>query len=189
MELNGLIYSINNNTVLENGLTQIGNRLVHHTQIVCNIFHNYKVFKGVIIQDILGECRLAIPYKQQTCINIHVKELDGYRIIDAKYEKRFCIILAEKNGNYRRFIVNFNESHDIYSIRIDDGDIDEINFTVKENGLCILLVGFEKLEAFFNNDKIKVLKNPPIDSTMKLFNDNNKVMIIDNKTVYSVTLK
>lgn len=96
MELNGFIYSVFNGRLIENGCIMFGNNLVHHTLDVCGIFQSYQMFKGVVIQDVLGCCHFAIPYKQKTCINIHVKELDSFRIISAKYEQRFCVVLAEK---------------------------------------------------------------------------------------------
>jgi len=190
MELNGFVYSAFNGTLIENSCTKFGSKVVHSTAVVCNIFHSRKMFKGVVIQDILGECWVAIPWKQETCINMRIKEMDKFRIIDAKYENRFCVVIGERHGEYKRFVICFNEQHTEYNIRTEDNaDLDDINFTVKENGICIMIIRDEKVEAFFNNSKIKVIENPPFDSSMELYNGEGKVFFANKKILYSVGLK
>lgn len=75
-----------------------------------------------------------------------------------------------------------------HTVRIDkDVDIDEINFTVKK-GICILIVNDEKVEVFSDNNKIKVINNPPLDSSMEL-SCGYKVYFSNKKVLYSVSLK
>ena len=189
MEHNGLIYTVRNGILTENACTRLG-KIVHQMRTVCNVFEPAsKLLKGVVIQDILGKCWMALPYKPQACKNIHIKELDSYRILDAKYSSKICIVMAEKQGTYDRFIICFSDDHSTYTIRTDaDVEIGTVNFAVLSKGLCITVINDLKVEAFFNNDKVKVIDNPPFDSSMKLINDGDKLLFIDKIRLYSATL-
>lgn len=195
MSFNGLIYTVNNGKLIENQCTVFGKKIVHHTQVVSEIFASaYKCFEGVIIQDVLGRCIMAIPYIRGTCATVEAKELDGYRIIDAKFESghtsNICIVIAEKNGKYYRFIFSFNENLSSYELRRDDDvDVDVVNFTVKSNGLCITIINDLKVEAFFNINKVKVINDPPFDSSMRIFEGENKTMFINENKLQTASLK
>ena len=158
---------------------------------ICNVFEPAtKLFKGVAVQDILGKCWLAIPFRLGACVNMPVKELDGYRIIDAKYENRFCILMAEKKGKYSRFVIFFDEQHSNYTIRVsEDINFDDINFTVNSKGVCILAIEDDKAEIFRDNNKVSCFDDFPVSSAMKLLTDGMTVMFINKKKIYSVNMK
>lgn len=143
----------------------------------------------------MGTCWMAIPYMPATCANIHVKELDGWRVLDAAYESSyksgFCIVLAEKLGKYSRFTIYFRiDDFNKYNIREDKGiDLDIVNFTVLPNGLCVTVINDMRVEASFDNQKIKVVENPPFDSSMKLFHELSKVIFVSRRKLHSVRLK
>lgn len=197
MQLDGRIYTMYNGHLTENVCTDFGNgKFVHHSQVVCNIFEPAcKMFRGVVVQDILGKCWIAIPYRPGSCYNSHVPELDGYRIIDAEYASGmhagFCVVLAEKSGFYDRFIFRFKlEDFSNYSVRIENNvEIDIVNFVVLPNDLCIMVINDLRVEAFFDNRKIKTIDNPPFNSSMKLFNKGMKVLFVNKNKLHSVRLK
>lgn len=201
MELNGRVYTIYNGVLTENICSAFGNvnqgvKVVHHSQVVCNVFEPaYKMFRGVVTQDIMGKCWIAIPYKSGSCHNIHVPELDGYRIIDAEYasghKAGFCVLIAEKDGRYDRFTLHFDLTKNAApSVRIeDDVEIDTVNITVLPNDLCIMVVNDLSVHAFFDNTKVKVIDKPPFDSSMKLFHEDMTVMFASRNKLHSVRLK
>lgn len=188
MGYNGAIYTINNGQLIENTFERFG-KIIHRTKIVCEISRSYKIFRGVIIQDDFMKCRLAIPFESGKCINIHIEPLDGQRIVDARYDKGICIILAEKQGKYSKYILCFNEAHSNYTIREEDVvDFHSINFIVLPNKLC-LLIDDEKLSMFKDNKSRKEITNLPFDVSMRLYHDNMQVLFVDGKKLYSVTMK
>ena len=196
MELNGNVYTVHNGTLTENSCTVFGIKTVHHTKKVCDIFEPaYKMFRGMVIQDIMGHCWAAIPYKAGTCANFHIPELDGYRVIDAKFEmennRGFCVIMAERGGNYSRFTLCFQaQDFEKYSIRIEDNtELDEVNFTVLSNGVCVMAVRDLRIEIFVDNNKVKEVEGPPLDSSMPLFHDGTKVLFANGKKLYRIGLK
>lgn len=191
----GRVYTLNNGTLTENICTQFTpGKTTHHTQIVCNVFEPaYKMYRGVVTQDILGQCWLAIPHREGACMNVHVPELDGYRIIDAEYasgfKTGFCVILAEKKGEYNRFILHFIAGKTPV-VRIDQNiELDTVSMAVLSNDLCIMVVNDLRVEAFFNNNKVKIIEDPPLDSGMRLFQENGKVLFANKNKLHSVRLK
>jgi hypothetical protein len=188
MGSNGAIYTINNGQLIENTFERFG-KLQHRTKMVCDISMSYKVFKGVVIQDDFMKCRLAIPFEIGKCINVNIEELDGQRIVDARYEKGICVVLAEKQGKYFRYILCFNDAHSDYSILTEDViDFHLVNFTVLPNKMC-LLIDDEKLSMFKNNKGRKEITNLPFDVSMRLYHDNMQVLFVDDRKLYSVTMK
>ncbi|MCP4134296.1 MAG: hypothetical protein GY754_25200 [bacterium] len=197
MEMNGMIYTVHNGTLLENSFMQMsqGEKVLHSTKQVGDIFEPaWQMFKGVIIQDIFSTCWMAIPYKPGACANVHIQELDGSRIIDALYDSghtsNIAIVLAEKNGVYSRYTFCFTGNCSAYTRRVEnDVDIDSINFTVLSNGLCVSVIHDTTVEAFFNNSEIKLIEDPPFDSSMRLAKEGSKALFINKEKLYRVSLK
>lgn len=189
MFFNQYVYTINNGQMVENRFERLG-KIIHRSDVVCNITNSYKVFSGVIVQDDFMTCHLAIPYAVNKCINIHVKELDGYRIVDAKYLGGICMVVVERASQYKRIILIFDKSHLTYKIIEDDlNNIYAINFAVLQNGLC-LLRDDEKLILFKDIQQRKeITDNVPFTVDMKLYIENIQVMFADENKLYSVTMK
>lgn len=185
---NGAVYTINNGQLIENTFERFG-KLQHRTKVICDISKSYKVFKGVVIQDDFMKCRLAIPFYIGKCVNVNVEELDGQRIVDARYDKGVCVVLAEKQGKYFKYIICFNESHSDYSILEEEViDFHSVNFIVLPNKMC-LLIDDEKLSMFKNNKGRREITNLPFDVSMRLYHDNMQVMFVDDRRLYTVTMK
>ena len=190
MEYNGRFYTLRGDTLSENYFENF-NKPLHMVKKLCSVFESAtKLYKGVAVQDVLGKCWLAIPFRPGACVNIPVKELDGYRIIGACYENRFCILMGEKKGKYSRFVLYFNKEHNSYTCRVsEDVDLDDINFTVNSKGVCILAVGDDKAEVFRDNVKVFDFDSPPFSSAMKLLTDGMTIMFVNKKKLYSVNMK
>jgi serine/threonine protein kinase len=191
MHYNGNIYTVYNGRLTENSFIHAGKNVIHSTKQVSNIFEPAtRLFSGVAIQDILGKSWVAIPYQIGRCINIPVKELEGMRIIDAKFEHHILMVISEKKGKYSRYIFCFEESMLMYTCRVED-DVNEtsVSFTCLSNGICVHLSDDDTLEVFRDNSKIKTVKNPPITTDMKLVNDSTGIIFINKKGLYSLKLK
>jgi tRNA A-37 threonylcarbamoyl transferase component Bud32 len=190
MEYNGRLYTLRGGSLSENYFENF-NKPLHMVKKLCSVFESAtKLYKGVAVQDVLGKCWLAIPFRPGSCINVPIKELDGYRIVGANYDNRFCILMAEKKGKYSRFILFFNKEHNSYTCRVsEDVDFDDINFTVNAKGVCILAIGDDKVEVFKDNEKVYDFGTSPFNSSMKLITDGITVMFINKKKLYSVNMK
>lgn len=188
MGYNGAIYTINNGQLVQNTFERLG-KTIHRTKNVCDISRSYKVFRGVIFQDDFMKCRLAIPFDLDYCVNIRVKELDGQRIVDARYESGICIIISEQKGKYFKNTVCFNKDHSDYTILSEAlVDFHAVNFTVLPNGMC-LAVDSEKLSLFKGLSGRKEINDIPFDVSMRLYHHNMDVLFVDENKLYKVSMK
>lgn len=188
---NGSIYSMSNGKLVENYFTAMGDKMIHRVNEIENVSaYTAVVHDGCVIQDLIGKIHLTLPYKRGACFSKYLPALDGYRIVEAKSERTVTVIIAEKGGQYDRFIVVFNKDYSDFDVRkVEDVAYDTINFTVLENGLCLLLANVDELEMFVNNQNIQVIKDPPIDSTMKLFNTPDGAHFINGNSFHQIKRK
>ena len=188
---NGAIYTITNSKMVENTFTAFGNKILHRCQELENVSANSaKMYDGCIIQDLLGKKYLTLPYKPGSSFSKHIPQLDGYRIVDAKSDKTVTVVLAEKGGQYDRFVIVYDRKFTQCDIRkTDDVAYDTINFATMDNGLCILLASPTELELFSTANQYETLQNPPFDSTMKLFTTSDGIFFINGNSVHQIKRK
>ena len=188
---NNCVYVTSNGKLIEYTFTTLGNRIVPRILEVENVSNiSTKIYDGCLIQNLLGKYYIAIPSQKNICINKYIPQLDGYRIIECKSESTVTVIIAEKNGQYDRFILVFKKDYSDFDVRkVEDIAYDSINFTVMSNGLCALLSSPTELELFVNNQKDEVLENPPLDATMKLFNTPDGIFFIANNSIHQIRRK
>ncbi len=189
MYRDGAIYSIYNGHLTETTFDKIGSTIFAKNRVAANVSElATKVFDGVLFQDLLGKCYITLPYEKCKCVSEHIKELDGYRILEARSEKNICGVIAEKKGKYYRFIIVFDKTFISYAItKVDDVTYAPINLTVMPNGVCIMIADSDV--HMFKGSQLKVISDPPFDSSTKLFNISGQVFFIDDKKIYAVKMK
>jgi len=189
MYRNGCIYSVANEKLIENSFAQFGEKVIHATKQVGNVLDlSTQMFDGVIFQDLLGRIHITIPYEKGKCKILHIPELDGYRILDARSEKNICGVMVEKKGSYHRFMFTFSPDYSTYKVRIsNDVPYEDINLTVLPNGVAVLATNTEV--EVFKDESVKVIDHPPFNSNTKLFNVSGGICYIDGNKVYSTKIK
>lgn len=189
MGYNGLVYSINNGKLIENSFELFGKKMIHSTVEVCNVGKSYKTFKGVIVQDVFMKCRIAIPFEKKSCVNIPIRELDGHRIIDARYDKYVCMIMSERLGKYTKTIIYFNSDHSNYTTKQEEvSALHSVNFVVLPNKLAIA-IDDEKLSIFTEKSCKEITSNLPLDVSMRLHHQDMQPLFVDGNKLYSISMK
>lgn len=190
MHYKNKIYTTWNNRLTEHRIEYTGHKNIHLMKNVCNIFRPANtLYSGVVIQNIIGKCWIAIPYAAGKCFNGPIPDLDNQRIINAKFEHHILIVITEKSSNYYRYIISFNESFSEYSVRKEDNNGDlTANFTCLANGVCVHISNDDYIEVFKDNKKIKKISDPPIAADMSLLNDSDTVLFISNKDIYRLKM-
>ena len=154
-----------------------------------------EVFQGVIFQSILGQPYLMIPLpmgKKTTCINIHIPELEGYRILDARHDKQVCMLIGYQNNIYNRIILKFNQEYSRYTCRIEPDIEPFLNFVVLDNGVVVAIHAANTLEVFSNqdrNDQIKMIKDVTIDGSMQLCKDGIITKFFKDNQLFSIRMR
>jgi serine/threonine protein kinase len=187
MSANGLIYTVNGGDLIEHSFERLG-KLLHMTKVVSSLCPSYKVFSGVIVQDDFMKCHLVIPFGKNLCANIHVKELDGYRIIDAKAHGHVCILFAEKGGEYFKNVLFFDKTFSKYTIWVEKTDLHGINFVSLPNGLYVLADHNDRAIVFSDINHRQEFLNSPINASTRLFNEGMTVLSIDGNKIYKVRM-
>lgn len=155
------------------------------------------IFDGVIFQSVLGKPHLFIPMPKSgargACANVYVPELEGRRVVDAKYENGVCMIVANKDGIYSRLTLKFDENHRSYDCQAaNDVDNHTVNFTVLDNGVCVAANKDRQVEIFRNargDNRIDQVDEPNMDTSMRLCRDGVAVKFFKDRTLYGIRRK
>jgi len=179
-------------------LTEIGNNiLISPGKIYDTMTNSTQIFNGMLYSNLLGKSYIMIPKLTNGSIFftlIYIKELEKYKIIDAKFDKNVCIMIGYKGGKYERFTMIF-DSNDFnkYTCRIDDVDsTTRVNFITLKNNIVINIIDDGEIEIFKNqigHSQLKLIKDPAISKDMILCNSGLEVQFYKNKSLYSLKMK
>lgn len=169
MYRNGCIYTIFNGNMTENSFSRLGGRIVHMPRYAGGVLDNAtQVFDGVMFQNLLGKMHITLPYEKGKLCILHIKELDGRRLLDAACRGNICIVMTEKKGIYTRFYLTFNQLFNQYSVRQEDNvPYANINMALMQNGVCIL--ANDANVEIFKGSSVRLIDNPPFDSNDSLY--------------------
>lgn len=195
MIANNTLYLKNRGKLIEMDFRLFGNNLIPSAKKVWRIEKtSSQMFANVITQSILEDAFLVIPTPEKGhCYTIKTPELNGYKIIDAKYENKVCIVIGHKDGQYDKLIFKFSDDHKKHTARvIEDIDYTPINFVTLDNGVCIMINDDDSIEIFLNRidkDDVKRIEDPDVDSTMRLFKDGVNALFVKGNKLYSIKMK
>jgi hypothetical protein len=187
---NESIYSIYNGKLCSINFTGSNNNIVPRIKQVSQASElSTKFFEGVICQSVLGKPYVILPFSANACINKYIPELEGQKLVDMHSEGKVLVVITSKDSLYHRYVFVFNDSFKQYTVRKEeDITLEDINFTVLQNGVCIMSNG-EDIEIFRDNDKVRKMSDSPFDSSMRLFNFTSGVYFTEKNKVYKVNMK
>lgn len=191
----GKLYTISNGKVILNTAEKLGVLTIISPKVMANIFESsYKVYQGVVVQDIVGIPWIVVP-AENVCHNIQISELTGHRVLDAKYDEggdlRMCIIISEFKSKYYKSLIIFKKGgpsngYDIKSTDTINSDI--ANFTILNKSVAACIVGDERLDLITQHGT-KEIQDPPFDSSMQLFTDGVRVLVINGSKILHISTK
>ena len=152
-----------------------------------------RMFEGVVIQNLLGTYYASVLPAPGACHQIRLRELDGYRIIDARLYRQVLVVIGNKEGRYDKLIFRFLEDFSDYDVRLaPDIALTNINFTVLESGVALHLNDEDELEIFpqiKGSTKIKVISDPAILGDVKLFAKGSQALIARAHKLYRLRMQ
>lgn len=190
----GRIYIRSKDKVFEVLFHENNNRVVATTHLIANVLeHASRLYRGVVIQNLMGSTFASILDKSQMSYQIHIKELDSYRIVEARYENRILVVVGARGNVYDRMVFVFNDTFSAYDMRVvNDVALTGLNFTVLDSGVCVLLTEDEKLELFSNkygSHSVKVIDDSALGNDMTLSRIGGKVIFHKDEKVFSMKMK
>jgi hypothetical protein len=194
MSYQGTVYLKVGDGMYELVTRRMGSKTVLSTQHRGNVMHRAtRLFDGVAIQDMLGAWYAAVFPKPGECYQLHLEELKGYRIIDAKFDRGILMVLASKGGEYHKFIYQLGRDYQSRRLRLLYNVVyTELNFATLDAGICAHIVEDGVLELFHRDPRhqdIKVIKDPVVRGDMRLFTDGVTVYFHQGTQVYRIKMK
>jgi len=198
--INNVLFSRFEGQVTEWNIDHFGGNLICSVSTIWGIMpKSSQIFEGTIYQNILGNSYFLIPVPIQgsstSCYTKEIKELNNYKILNAKHENGCLIVVADdlKNQNqfYKKLIIRFDKNYDNYDIRVIDVKTTLINFTVLDNGVCVTIHEDDSLEVFHVNigSKFTKIEDPDISSNMILTKSGVTVMFHVQNKLYTLKMK
>jgi len=185
---NQAVYTFHRGRVLEHTFVRIGASIVCRSRAADQVSElGTALYPGLLLQNLLGRHWATIPYALGRCASLPLPELDGYRVVDARSQRNIAVVVAEKKGAFHRFVYDFDPAFKGYTCRhAKDVSYDGINFTVLDNGLCLLLAS-DALELS-NKGQVRSASDSPLTAATRLFHKANSVFYLNGPSVFSLKM-
>ena len=60
------------------------------------------MFEGVVMQNLMGAQYVSLFPQPGKCYSVRIKELDAYRIVDARFDNNVLMLVGERHGSLRQ---------------------------------------------------------------------------------------
>lgn len=196
---NGRIYIRNRDRVLEAIFTE-----TQHADGTPNIIASARetatvmerasqLFPGGVLQNMLGSVFVSLFPRTKASYQIRVPELDGVKVVEAKFDGGVLMTIVAKRGKYGRFIFRFAEDYSGYDVRsVDDITPAGLNFVTLDSGVCVCLTEEENLEVFSakkGSASVKVVEDKILGGDLRLVKVNGHLGFTRGDTVFSLHMK
>lgn len=194
LHYDGRIYAKSEGHIIELQVRNVGNGLVATQRIVGNCLQNAtRCYDGVVLQNMLGTYYASLFPEADTCHQVRLDVLDGYKIVEAKYDSGVLMVVGVQGGKYDRFVFRFSTDFQTHDVRkIEDVTYCGLNFVVLDKGICVCIDEDERVELFRNNASshgVKIIDDPGITGDMRLFKDGSVVLFAQATKLYSLEMK
>ena len=190
----GRLYMRTGDKLYEVVLTDAGNKVIATTKQVANVLPNAShLYPGVIVQNMLGSTFVSLLIQSGASQQVRVKELDEYRVLDAKFDSGVLMVMGEKKGQFDRLVFRFDETFTTYDVReVEDIQPTGLNFIVLDSGVAVCINEDDKLELFSRrkgSNKIKEIEDPTISGDMQLGKEGNVVLFSRGDRLYRMRMR
>lgn len=194
MSTGGRLYIKNHSQIFEVQFTTVAGQVLANPQKIVDVMDRAtQLFDGVAIQSLFDAYNVTIFTDTRQCRQAQIRELDGYKIVDAKYERRVLMIMAvdTKTGKYDRFVFRFSRDGSSYDVRVVK-DVPNIglNFTVLTNHKVACITEKEELEVFLSekgHPALRQFDDPVIEGDMILSSKKDDVVFSKGGKLYTIT--
>lgn len=195
MTYDGSLYIKANDKILFADVIEVGKNIIVSSKIAATVLEGAsKFFDGVLIQNLLGSFYVSIFPESGVHYQIHMKELDSHRVLDAKYDSGvLMVVILDRSGKYDRLVFRFDKNFSTYDVRRVDGITPVgLNFCTLDNGIVVCVNEDDNLEVFSSkkdSSGLKIVQDKTISSDMKLFKSGSKLLFTKQNKLYSARMK
>jgi hypothetical protein len=196
MSTGGRLYVKNQSQIFEIQFSKVAGQLLASPHKIVDVMDKAtQLFEGVAIQSLFDAYNVTVFCDPRQCRQFQMRELDGYKIVEAKHERHVMMVMAvdAQTGKYDRFIFRFARDWSSYDVRvIKDVPNLGLNFTVLDNHKVVCITEDEKMELFLSdkdNALVKQIDDPIIEGDMILSSKDNDVLFSKNSKLYTITIR
>ena len=191
-------YIRNGSKVLELDFMEVGNQItVLASTVVANVMDLAShLYEGCAIQNMVGSVFVSLFPTSKAGYQVRMPELDGYRIMDAKFDGGVLMVVGSKAGSYDRLIFRFDSEYSVYDIRkVEDITPTGLNFITLPkvpHGVCVCVTEDEEVEAFSakkDAQGLKIVKDKAIGNDMRLLKIHGRAGFARGTKLFHMSLK
>ena len=152
-----------------------------------------QLFEGVALQNLVGAWYASLLPRRGLCYQVRLPELDGFQVLDAKFQSGVLMVLAVQNGQFQKLIFRFSADCTAHDTRtLPAVAAHALNFTVLSQGMCLHLTESEELELFpakLGGAGLKVVADPALASDCLLLSDGTQALFARAETLYRFAMR
>lgn len=154
------------------------------------MFNSTHWFDGTGVLDAMGAKYLIVPFGDDACAHVRVRELDNLRVITAKAGPRFVSVIAvNKNGDYRKIELTFDHLYTTYTVWEGDAEGPELNMALLPRGVVATIVRDGELVIFVpTTTKTNRVADKDATTTMLMGNWDDAVVFIRDGQLWRVSM-
>lgn len=190
---NNVLYALNKDNFMTLNLLNFGKTILTVKSSFSIMPYASQIFDNCIFQNTMNKAFFYIIHDKNTVPLIKIKELDGKKIVNAKYKNNILIVNFKNNFNYTNIIFRINKSFDKYEVIYqEENDVSNINFTVNDKGVACFIPEDNNMILFFNvfnNNNIRKIEDKNIKTNMNLYSNFSDINLFVNNEIYKISLK
>ncbi len=189
----GRLYAKSGDQIVEIVLHDVGSNIIAAPRVVANCLeHATHLYDGVAVQNILGATFVSIFSRAGVAYQVRIKELDGHKIVDTKYDGGVLMVVASEKGRYDRHVFRLDADCSVYDVRtVTDVTPTGLNFVTLDTGICVCLTEEERLEVFSNkrgSTQMRIVEDAVLGGDMVLCKHQGKVAFARGNKLYRMSL-
>ncbi len=194
MASGGRVYAKQGGSLLEVSFVETPTQIWASAALIGTVLEQAtQLFEGVALQNLLGAWYASVLPEHGRCYQIRLPELNGFQIINAKFEGGVLMVVAAQSGRFGKLIFRFTGDYSAYDVRvIPDLATYGINFVVLDSGLCLHLSDDGDLEIFLARQGAsarKVITDPALGGDCLLLQDGSQALFARGSVLYRLAMK
>jgi len=181
-------------SVVEVELVDVGAGVVAAPRVVAQVMAKAtRLWPGVAVQNMLGATWVSLFDAPGRCRQVRVKELDGHRVIDARFERGVLVVTAERAGRFDRIVFRFAADFGSYDVRrTEDVSDPAVAFVVLDTGVAVQLTEDGQLEVFvakMGHPAVQVIEDPLLGRDLRLFGRDGQLSASRGRQVFGLSMR
>jgi hypothetical protein len=193
----GRLYGRSGSNLVEFLGVEAGEKVFVQPRIVGSVLeYATQLFPGVAVQDLLGACYVSLLPESGVCQQVRLPELDNYRLLNAEFQRGVLLVVAEKAGQFDRFVFRFASDYRTYDTYKEESISDyDINVTVLPNGIALQIVGgissdtLRLFEAGKGRGQYRTITDPVLTSDSRLFHRGTQACLARTNELYEIRMR